>query len=912
VSTLDTCGCFGAELAVPAIWNPPGLAQLAFRTGTQPTILARLLHDLDELEPDGPLAALTTRELDDPAIGLLDAFASVADVLGFYAERIAGEGFLRTATERRSVLELARAIGYELGPGVAAQAWLAFAVEDRGAAEASLHGEPLEVQVPAGTAVQSVPSEQDELPQTFETSADLTARAAWNELRPRRTRPQELRTDAGHVYLAGTARMLSPGDLVVLAAGEPEGPIEGTPVTRRVERVTVEMDAEPPRTRVELDGGAALGPQAAPSARAGASVGFERQSFTGGAIEHAMSLQWSGPGIAAWMALQNWPLFALNLYLSAPEPPTPDLPPAAPGFYALRRRAPVFGHNAPRWHGQLIGWESPASNNWNSGKNITESGGGEGPVSLNAVRLDAEYDDILADSWAVLEQGDKQKLCRVGAVQVRSEVDFAVSARATSLQLKETDGATNVPSGDLDDFMIRKATVHCASERLELAELPEPEELEAGETELELDTPGLALIEAGTAIAVTGELFALPGLNGSEVLTVREVTVAGRHTTLHVDPLSQGYRRPTVVLNANVAEATHGETVAREVLGGGSGAPDQRFKLLKPPVTHVPAATGRGVRSTLEVRVDGVRWDEAPALYGVGPRAERFVTRRDDGGGVGIVFGDGERGARVPSGQENVVARYRSGIGRAGMVAARSLTLMPRRPLGIREVVNPLPAGGAEDPEDRDHARENAPLTVLTLDRVVSLSDYEDFARAFAGIGKARATALWSGERQLVHITIAGPLGDEIDAQSAARTDLIDALDAARDPGREVQVGGFRRIYFDLTVGVVADSRQESATVTEAVRVALGERFSFAQREFGQAVAAAEVVACAIGVRGVVDARVEVLRPTAFAGQDPGPERQDPLLAALARWSGAAGGQIEAAELLLLNPLGATVTERSA
>ncbi len=36
--------------------------------------------------------------------------AALADVLTFYQERIANEGYLRTATERRSILELAREI----------------------------------------------------------------------------------------------------------------------------------------------------------------------------------------------------------------------------------------------------------------------------------------------------------------------------------------------------------------------------------------------------------------------------------------------------------------------------------------------------------------------------------------------------------------------------------------------------------------------------------------------------------------------------------------------------------------------------------------------------------------------------------------------------------------------------------
>ena len=50
----------------------------------------------------------------------------------------------------------------------------------------------------------------------------------------------------------------------------------------------------------------------------------------------------------------------------------------------------------------------------------------------------------------------------------------------------------------------------------------------------------------------------------------------------------------------------------------------------------------------------------------------------------------------------------------------------------------------------------NAPLTVLTLGRIVSLRDYEDFARAFAGVAKALATWTWDGERQGVFVTDRG------------------------------------------------------------------------------------------------------------------------------------------------------------
>jgi hypothetical protein len=111
---------------------------------------------------------------DDPAIALLDSWAAVLDVLCFYQERIGNENYLRTATERRSVLELARAIGYELRPGVAASTWLAFTLE-------TAPGAPLETRIDIGARAQSVPG-QDETAQTFETLAAIDAKVRWNAL----------------------------------------------------------------------------------------------------------------------------------------------------------------------------------------------------------------------------------------------------------------------------------------------------------------------------------------------------------------------------------------------------------------------------------------------------------------------------------------------------------------------------------------------------------------------------------------------------------------------------------------------------------------------------------------------------------------------------------------------------------
>src|SRR5207244_5945040 len=113
------------------------------------------------------------------------------------------------------------------------------------------------------------------------------------------------------------------------------------------------------------------------------------------------------------------------------------------------------------------------------------------------------------------------------------------------------------------------------------------------------------------------------------------------------------------------------------------------------------------------------------------------------------------------------------------------------RPLGTRSVTNPLAPTGAADADSRDAARANAPLTVLTLDRVVSLTDYEDFTRAFAGIAKAQATWVWSGEHRLVHLTVAAELGKPLDPADALFTNLVEAIRASGDAHQRFQVASF-------------------------------------------------------------------------------------------------------------------------
>ncbi|HLY02218.1 MAG TPA: putative baseplate assembly protein [Candidatus Cybelea sp.] len=221
----------------PRVWNRPGLDALAYRVGTYGSFFSAMKARLSSAEYPG-LARLRTRDIADWTIGLLDGWASIADVLTFYQERIANEGYLRTATQRLSVLELGRTVGYSLRPGVAATAYLAYTMDPTA-----------DVTIPAGTLAQSTPG-QGQTAQPFETSADLHATGAWNTLGVRMHQPQ-LAIDLSQgppsdLYLQGTNLSLNPDDVLLLV----ETASDAKQVAARIRRV--EIQAADARTRVVL------------------------------------------------------------------------------------------------------------------------------------------------------------------------------------------------------------------------------------------------------------------------------------------------------------------------------------------------------------------------------------------------------------------------------------------------------------------------------------------------------------------------------------------------------------------------------------------------------------------------------------------------------------------------------------
>jgi hypothetical protein len=147
----------------------------------------------------------------------------------------------------------------------------------------------------------------------------------------------------------------------------------------------------------------------------------------------------------------------------------------------------------------------------------------------------------------------------------------------------------------------------------------------------------------------------------------------------------------------------------------------------------------------------------------------------------------------------------------------------------------------------------------MALDRLVSIQDHADFARTFAGVGKACATRLAVGQRLTVYLTIGGTDESPLDASSAQCRNLADALSLFGDPHQPALVIPAEAVLAVIVAKVRVDPDYEWASVEGAVRAALVYAFGFAQRDLGQDLILSEVISVMQSVPGVDYVDVDLL-----------------------------------------------------
>jgi hypothetical protein len=842
--------------------------------------------------PPVPVAQAT---ISDPTLALSDAWSVVLDVLGFYQQRLINESYIGTALEDMSLFQLARMVGYAPDRGLSATCYVYYNLDSSILRE---------VQIPAGSKIRALPQPGEE-PQTFETCTDLTARFQWNSIALSTTKSFSIEPGTKTIFVRGTSTGLKQGDLVWarqkppgLNLGDGDGKDFYRDIYFLVDKVDAIKDLEQTKVSVVARYGQAssLHQQATQPAKSETV----RDDPSGSDAYYQMQIKGR-----AWV--EDTALSALKSSLTTAPERTVEIR----GF---RRRVSIFGHNAPR---RLQDPRNPKS----------ESPWLIDPDDLprtDVLDLEGRQSDIVPGTILCIEISDRSvhgediEIYTVRAVQLISRTAYGMTADATRVTLdrpwksglKDRQGLPY----EVYEEVVQKAVVHIGCVDLDVGKEP-ISSLDSGTDQLELD--GIFLgINPGRTMLLTGD--PPPGTTRKagqepELLTVvsvshppypfSDVAKASSHvsgTTLRFNKsLKFAYDPKTVKIYGNVVKAIHGETYV-EVLGSGNGAIEhQSFQLSRKPLSLRAVSTFPGAKPELTVTVADEDWECVDTLARSRHGERQFSLWTDETGASRVFFGNGRAGARLPSGRENVQARYRIGVGRIGNIGGERLKLAVDHPLGVKNVSNTRASGGA-DPEPISLVRSNTPLSTVALDRLVSKADFLHLAKVYPGIAKAKVRYTTVRGRQIVLASILdngiAPLGND----SPTCTALQEAMTKGQDGGCSIFVvpGVIRPILINARIKPWAGKSWEETAA--AVRETLQDVFGFWRRELGQPAHPSEALAAIQSVSSVESARlIEFRKFTPLGSQQPdsGPSIIEASEGGLDQ-EGAATG----AELVLVQP----------
>lgn len=295
------------------------------------------------------------------------------------------------------------------------------------------------------------------------------------------------------------------------------------------------------------------------------------------------------------------------------------------------------------------------------------------------------------------------------------------------------------------------------------------------------------------------------------------------------------------------ATATEGETIDTDPTQVSDGLANQTYQLLQYPV----------VDRSVSVTIDGTPYNYVVNLIDSAADDPVFSTTFDAYGATFVTFGDNTSG-RIPPINSEIIFSYRVGSGNAGNIANGSIKkILDLNVAGITVSQNAAAFGGA-DQESTDSIRINAPKKISTLNRVVSLKDYRDYAVTnISGVNKANAV---SSVYTSVILYCAQESDPGFDAGRAsgytANFDQL-ILDVAAEfadvtaPNVTITPIPPTYVAIDISVSVVAAANRRQSTVVTAVTAALNNLLTFSNVDFGYSIKQDDVRVAVSQVDGV-------------------------------------------------------------
>ncbi|MDD5037436.1 MAG: hypothetical protein PHE55_22140, partial [Methylococcaceae bacterium] len=681
MSAAPICPCEGF-IHPRIIDNPPGGDSLSYRVGDFTTFRhALLLPLLDNAgKPvETELCFWHPAPNGDLSLQLVEWWAYIADILTFYNERIANEAYLRTAIQPESVRRLIQLLGYRPRPGIGASGFVA-ALLAPGAKSAAL---------PQGMGLQNKPSPGKQ-PQIFELDQALTVGL-----------PDAVSADISPQAVPGTVFI---------------------PFMWKASAVLKASATH--RASIIRKASAGVKTSFSPKTSASSTTQIDSLLLKGeiSGLKPGDSLllldkAWDGVNANyGWVVLggtsvEKDPRGKANTRIHFASGFAPW-----PGFDVQNTRLLTPAQSAHLW-------------------SIPDTAG---VVAGNKVHLDKLTKQLGIGDKLLFEQDSRATLFKVSSYE---EVLWYANPPSGKPPTEPPD-PTKVPpvavlhsliglnQTPLSTWSASPANVNIHYSWREVGQFTTAPVTLIDSKDASGKLSSLTAVQADGTQA-SGTAFP-PGLKNAKVfiedvdgqgITANASTDATGSTLTLSDLPEQPYiLKPPLRVLFNLLPVSRGKSVNGEVLGSGNASlPGQEFVLGNAPLTYFLSAdskSGDNYKSTLRVWVDDIEWMEAPSFFGRSPTERIFVTREDELGKTHVLFGDGVNGARLSSGTNNIIARYRFGSG-AEAPPATSLTVILQPQPGLKAIRNPVAMGGGADPDPPSKIRKYAPRPVLTFGRAV-------------------------------------------------------------------------------------------------------------------------------------------------------------------------------------------------
>ncbi|HFE46875.1 MAG TPA: hypothetical protein ENJ18_15515 [Nannocystis exedens] len=831
------------------VFNRPALPVIRRRVGDYKTIREALIYRLDRAPG---LERWTYRGPEDPGIALLEGAAIVGDILAFYQDLYANEAYLRTAKWRENVGALCRLTGYRLRPGLGGVATLALEIDSE-----------VPVIAPAGHGfVAEIEGVED--PVRLESLTDTLLIPGLSTLSLCAPQdPQLLRTGTRELRLRASSLgealpRLGKGDRLLLAIADDD---DSTSL-RAAQIVLVES------TRilhgelvVKLQGGLVL--EVAASELVAFKIDRSLRHFGGNAPPYEVV-----PDVLSSTGIRQ---DAIHYKRSLTKTTTaPFLDPSL-GAREIPLAVPA----------DQLGVGTTVVCEWSFGG--ARRGRRATVIGTQAASL----------RWGALT-GHSTLLTLdrplIGHALARAEVIGGHASNHQSLQLlgESTSDRAHDLFLDLGFVDIRSMAIHTVEGAAMKARARPSDRSGAGKELAFFGTAKHARALVGRRIAFTRPADATPTITRITSATVvtdplqsvlsSDGVLGALHTlTLDVDVSYADFASSPVsgealTIYGNLIDVDQGKTEAEVVLGSGDARRTfQSFRIPKAPLTYHrdPGSTPPEVPE-LTVYVQGRVWTRVDALFGHAEADEIYTVREDDEGRSYVLFGDGKTGARLPSGVDNIRVCYRRGTAAYGpKKIGTSLQARPIDIVRIKKVHLLGEVSGGASPETAEGARGAAPAKVQTLDRLVSVADFEAEARSLSGVLRARARWELDDHMPAIVITLLMECGRQAELASIEKT--LRRAGRCRGPDRVpvvVRPGIFEHVFLILRYGLAPGYREKLVRPAIAAVLGLleaGKRsgeglFSETHRDFGEAERATRIEGYVQRVKGVAWCRIAALK----------------------------------------------------